>query len=296
MATATALVGIGCDVAQDLPAEVLAFSIRENATAPVEIIKLHTLEAWSGVGGDLRERQRTPFSFQRFLLAKALLESGHDTAIYMDSDMLVLRPIQQLIDTFSGLAANIATSEPRPEWRRRRQSSVLAINREGAKALWAAYQGYLSGALSYDELIYLRTAGPVGTLPAQWNSLEHLDEATALLHYTDMDAQPWLRDGNPNAGIWYAYLWRFTRSDEGAAKAAGEIELGHVRPALRQVMAEGPSLSAFSTGARLADLWFVPPHRFAWLKSPFPRRALAPLLRIAMAAHFLAKNGQPNIR
>lgn len=292
----TTLVGIGCDVAQELAAEVLRFSIERHARVAPAICKLHSLPQWHQMAADLKQRQRTPFSFQRFLLARQLLDSDAEFGVYVDSDMLVLRPIEELIGELVATRCSIATVSPLPEWRRRRQSSVMAMNREGASELWSSYERFLAGKMDYNDLIYLRTISKVGDLSYSWNCLEYLDETTALIHYTDMDTQPWLRDGHPCAGIWYTYLWRFAQLPEGRKLLLSEIERRHVRPALAEVISVGPSITSFSRRAKLGDLFFVPPHRFRRVRWPAVRLGLAPLLRLLISFQFLAADGQPNIR
>jgi len=292
----TAIVGIGCDVAQELAAEVLTFSIHRHAANRVEVVKLRQMLETDEIDRAPLPRQRTPFSFQRFLLAKLMLDRRCDVAVYLDSDMLVLRDIEELVDLFEQTKAPVATVEPMSNWRRRRQSSVLVMNRLGAEQLWSSFRRHLSGDIAYDELIYLRTVGTVGTLPYRWNCLEYLDEQTALLHYTDMDAQPWLWEGNPNAGIWYTYLWLYTQEGGGRSLVEREIERGHVRPALKSIIDAGPSLSAVSSSARFRDLLFVPPHRFRVVRGRVARTVFAPVLRVAIRMQFLLTNGQPNIR
>jgi hypothetical protein len=126
--------------------------------------------------------------------------------------------------------------------------------------------------------------------------LEYLDQDMALIHYTDMDRQPWLAHGNPNSGIWYANLWRFTRSRAGMEVLAREAAARHVRPALLEIIKEGPSISARSNSALLADLCFIPPHRFKRIKAPAFRRLAAPLLRAAISSQSFMRNGQLNVR
>lgn len=290
------IVGIGCETAQELPAEVLAFSIMRHAGSPLEVVKLHEIGHYGDADRALLKKQRTPFSLQRFLLARLLIERDVDIAIYLDSDMLVLRPIQELVVRFIDAGEDVATVASLPEWRRQPQSSVMVMNRAGAARLSQSFDRYLDASLSYDELLYLKTVGPVSSLPHRWNSLEYLDETTALIHYTDMDTQPWLWDGNPNAGIWYAYLWRYAQTPAGRALLEREISRRHVRPALFEVVDRGPSMSAFSSIAHLRDMLFVPPHRFRRVKYHGLRSALAPLLRAAIGAQFMLSNGQPNVR
>lgn len=289
------LIGIGCDAVQELPAAVLAFSIREKAHEPVEIEHLYRVEA-NDIDEHRLRMQRTLFSLQRFLLAKVMLQRGFDLAIYLDSDMLVLRPIDELVAHFQQTGSSIATVDSRLEWRRQRQSSVMVMDRGGAERLVEAFARFADSEISYDDLIYLKTVGPVGLLDSRWNGLEYLDQDVALLHYTDMDRQPWLSHGNPNAGIWYANLWRFTRDDEGMALLKREAAMRHVRPALLELMDVGPSFSARPNSAMVADLFFIPPHRFKRIRGERLRRLAAPLLNAAISTQSLARNGQLNVR
>jgi hypothetical protein len=290
------IIGIGCDHAQDLPAAVLRFSIERETQLRPDIIPLHQTPQWAEMAATLKACQRTPFSLQRFLLARLFLDSSAEIGIYLDSDMLVLRPVEQLVASFRDTGRNLATVQPLKEWRRRHQSSVLVMNREGAELIWASYQNFLSGKISYDDLIYLKTISDIGAIEYSWNCLEYLDETTALLHYTDVETQPWLREGNPNAGIWYTYLWRFVQDLRQRELLLGAVAEGHVRPSLLEVLKQGPSLTALSRHARIRDLFFVPPHRFRKLSLPWIRAALAPLLRTLMSLQFITSNGQPNVR
>lgn len=289
------IVGIGCDAAQELPASVLAFSIHEKAQAPVSVEHLYRVDE-AGIDDRLRQMQRTAFSLQRFLLARMMLRRGFDLAIYLDSDMLMLRPVDELVAQFNACNSSVAIVDSRVEWRRQRQSSVMVMNREGAERLHESFIRFAADEISYDELIYLKTIGPVGVLDSRWNGLEYLDQDMALIHYTDMDRQPWLAHGNPNSGIWYANLWRFTRSHVGMEVLEREAAARHVRPALLEIVKEGPSVSARSNSALLSDLFFIPPHRFKRIKGPALRRLAAPLLRAAISSQSVVRNGQLNVR
>lgn len=290
------LIGIGCDLAQDLSAEVLKFSIERSTQLRPSIIKLHETSQWADMAAAHRVRQRTPFSLQRFLLARQLLDSSAEIGIYFDSDMLVLRPIEQLVASFHASDNKVATVQPLKEWRRRPQSSVLVMNREGAELIWASYLNFLANQLNYDDLIYLRTISAIGAIAYSWNCLEYLDETTALLHYTDVETQPWLRHGNPNSGIWYTFLWRFVQDPGRRELLLNAVANNEVRPSLLEILDRGPSRTALSNIGWLKDLLFIPPHRFRKLNLPWMRKALAPALRILMELQFITSNGQPNVR
>jgi hypothetical protein len=170
------------------------------------------------------------------------------------------------------------------------------MNREGAELIWTSYKHFLNDKLSYDDLIYLRTIPEIGTIGYRWNCLEYLDETTALIHYTDVETQPWLRAGNPNSGIWHTFLWRFVQDPQQRALLLSAVTKGHVRPSLIEILDRGPSLTARSNFAWFKDLFFIPPHRFRRLSQPWMRRALAPVLRTLIGLQFIISNGQPNVR
>jgi hypothetical protein len=120
------------------------------------------------------------------------------------------------------------------------------------------------GRLSYEQLVYeMAVAKRISaTIPATWNSLETYREGeTALLHYTDMDTQPWLY-----ADHRYGYLWvrdlieavdnSFVSLEEVRTHAAN----GWVRPSLVwQVENRHEDGALMPRKARVLDKGFRPP-------------------------------------
>ncbi|MET0311294.1 MAG: hypothetical protein ABW051_04535, partial [Burkholderiaceae bacterium] len=76
---------------------------------------------------------------------------------------------------------------------------------------------------------------------AGWNSLERYEPGrTHLLHYTDMDTQPWVSTRNPLGHLWVECLRRAL--DAGfisREELAREVAAGHVRPSLVAEVAGG---------------------------------------------------------
>jgi len=210
--------------------------------------------------------------------------------------MLVLRPIEELVELFYSTNCNLATINVLHEWRRKPQSSVLIMNREGADIIWSSYLKYLNELITYDQLIYLKTIEEIGSIKYSWNCLEYLDETSSLIHYTDVDTQPWLRDGNPNAGIWYVYLYRYLQLPINKSLFLKAIEMNYVRPSLVEILDKGPSLVTFSNDSKFNDYFFVPPHRFRKISLPWLRKILAPILNLLIKLQFIISNGQINIR
>jgi lipopolysaccharide biosynthesis glycosyltransferase len=288
-------VGIGCTDNQDLAADVLEYSIVSASKQPTEfeINKMHLMSSWE----DLKQKvvfknQRTPFSLQRFLVAKEVVERNFEYGLYIDSDMLVLNDVFNL---FESMETDICTPDVDSSWNRKRQTAVLAMTNKGAHLLYDYYQSYLNDEIDYDELIYLKYINDIGDLDTSWNSLEYLDKNTSLLHFTDMDTQPWLRRGNPNAGIWNVYLFKYINS-VGIDRLKREVKSRNVNPFLMDLFTFGPSFTSISNRALLLDLFFIPKHRFKRLSNLTLRTCFAPALKIAIEIQFRVKNGQVNVR
>ena len=87
---------VGSTEAQMLAVKVLTHSIRKHASMTVQVVPLHRAAIQIPQPKDERNRPRTPFSFQRFLIPA--LNKHHGRAIYLDSDMLVFEDIRQMWD------------------------------------------------------------------------------------------------------------------------------------------------------------------------------------------------------
>src|SRR5689334_22832572 len=116
---------VGSQEAQMLAVKVLEFSIRRQASLPVEVFPLHHTQIEFPLPKDVRNRPRTPFSFQRFYIPA--LAGFQGRAIYLDSDMQVFRDIRELWTLpFEG-ADLLAVREP-GESGRRPQFSVMLLD------------------------------------------------------------------------------------------------------------------------------------------------------------------------
>jgi hypothetical protein len=247
--------------AEWLPMKVLEFSIKEQTELPVQLSAIYTYSRNIPTPRHLENRARTPFSFQRFLIPELCNYQGK--AIYMDADMQVFRDIGELWNTpFSGndlQTVGNALGERRPQF------SVILM--DCSQLLWKIEDIVAqldSGALDYQTLMFeMKVAKSVSySLPPAWNSLEYYDPATTcLLHYTDMNTQPWISLSNPNGALWVACLRRAL--DNGfisRAELHREVTHGHVRPSLiSQVSSD--ALDAWKP--TVTDIWqdmrFTPP-------------------------------------
>jgi hypothetical protein len=179
--------------------------------------------------------------------------------------MQVFRDIRDLWTLPFNGADLLAAREP-GDTGRRPQFSVMLLDCDRLRWNLPEIVGRLdSGELNYEKLMYqMAVAENVdAAIDPCWNSLERYQEGkTALVHYTDMNLQPWLsRDNKLN------YLWTrdlFEAIDRGVITrdyVAAEVAAGNVRPSLLyQVDHRIEDAALLPARARALDAKFVPPH------------------------------------
>jgi hypothetical protein len=232
--TAPVKVYVGSQEAQMLAVRVLEFSIRRHASMPVEVFPLHHAQLEVPMPRDVRNRPRTPFSFQRFYIPQLAGFGGR--AIYLDSDMQVFQDIAELWSLpFEG-ADLLAAREP-GDAGRKPQFSVMLLNCEALHWRLDEIVAALDrGELTYETLMYeMAVARRVrAAIDPRWNSLERYEEGvTALLHYTDMNTQPWIYAAHRLGHLWMRDL--LAAVDEGFItrdEVQSHVARGFVRPSL----------------------------------------------------------------
>ncbi|HEX8234181.1 MAG TPA: glycosyltransferase [Caulobacteraceae bacterium] len=251
---------VGTDRSQLLAVGVLEHSIQRHTGERVRVCPLIDLDLPEP--RDLRQGSRTNFSFARFAIPE--LKHYQGRAIYLDADMLVFRDIAELWSLpFDG--ATVVIQEELPETvvktakagapaKRIKQTAVMLIDCE--KARWDVREivAGLDGRYTYEQLMYELCILPESEIrygvPFAWNSLEHHDPDTRLLHYTDMDTQPWVSPDNRLGWLWLRELrlmietGALTRSD-----VEREIELGYFRPSLTRELEEMPHACGWNEAA-----------------------------------------------
>lgn len=259
---AAARIFVASTPAEWLPMKVLEFSIIESSSIPASVNAIYQFNREIPVPRSVKNRPRTPFSFQRFLIPELCDYNGR--AIYMDADMLVFEDIAKLwnqpLHDFDLLTVEEGSGG------RVAQFSVMLLDCE--KLLWNIddiVNALDVGDIEYSSLMYeMRLAEHIGkTIPATWNSLENYSDETALLHYTDMNTQPWVSTSNPLGHLWVAALHRaieknfITRSD-----IEREVVLGHVRPSLLAQIDMGmDDPISIPNSIRRLDRGFVAPYQ-----------------------------------
>lgn len=240
-----AQVFVGCMPEQDLAYRVLEYSIRRHASVSVQVQRLHEAIAAQGMAlpqpRDPANQGRTPFSFQRFAIPALCAHQGR--AIYLDSDMLVLRDLRPVWGFPLGTRQLASVASP-PGSSRPPQFSVMLL--DCAHLPWrieTLVAQLDAGTLSYQALMHEMATVPhwEAALPPHWNSLEEYDPAeTSLVHFTDMSGQPWLNPLHPHAALWCRYL--LDAVADGAISAAlitEEVQHGHIRPSLLVQLEQG---------------------------------------------------------
>lgn len=237
---------VGVDRSQLLAVPVLEYSIKRHTTAQVEVIPMLDLPV--PVPKDPRNGQRTGFSFSRFCIPKLAGYKGK--AIYMDADMLVFKDIRGLWDLpFNGAKiliqeevkfTDVTMAKENAPKERKKQCAVMLL--DCARLDWDVekiVQGLDDGLYTYDQLMSELCILPESEIgygvPFEWNSLEHYDENTCLIHYTDMGTQPWVSTRNTNGHLWFKEVREMIAA--GALDLASlkeEIALGHFRPSLNR--------------------------------------------------------------
>ncbi|MEO5861678.1 MAG: hypothetical protein ABIQ03_04360 [Burkholderiales bacterium] len=272
--------------AEWLPARVLEFSIRETTALPVEITRICDAGRKIPMPRATKNRPKTPFSFQRFLVPELCGYKGK--AIYLDSDMQVFRDISQLwIWPLDDCDLQTVFGEQEG---RRGQFSVMLLDCERLRWNIDDIVAQLdAGILDYAGLMYkMRVVNKIGLdISPHWNGLECFDpDRTCLLHYTDMNTQPWISAANRLGHLWVKCLRRALASGFiSGREIEREINDGHVRPSLSAEIDSGiDGTTKLSQSIRRLDRGFLAPYRHLnitlaspWM--PSPRALLAAIRR-----------------
>jgi hypothetical protein len=220
--------------AQMLSVKVLEYSIRKHASMSVQVFPLHLSGIEIPTPSEPKNHPRTPFSFQRFLIPA--LTNYQGKAIYLDSDMQVFKDIWRLWNLPFHEAPLLAVREPNASGRRPQFSVMLLNCSELPWDIRAVVKSLDDGQLTYDQLMYEMSL--VDNIRAEiepiWNSLErYVEGETALVHYTDMNTQPWVSRDNPLGYLWVRDLFQALDNNFISLDMVRNHMLrGYIRPSL----------------------------------------------------------------
>jgi len=283
---------VGTTKAQMLPVKVLEYSICKHASMSVKVFPLHLSGIEIPSPRDPKNHPRTPFSFQRFLIPALAEYRGR--AIYLDSDMQLFKDIRALWTLPLNGSELLAVDEADGSGRRP-QYSVMLLNCDSlAWDIHEIVNVLDEGRLNYEQLVYeMSVAKNIHfDLDPTWNSLErYSDGETALLHFTDMNTQPWVSRENPLGYLWVRYL--FEAIDTGFISIdflKQHVMQGYVRPSLLyQVEHHIDDSFLLPKEARLLDKDFVAPYCLIVNHEGSPWLHPTKLLRAA-ARHYYHKS------
>ncbi len=219
---------------QLLSARVLKYSIQKHSSMTAEVIFMHESDLQIPHPRDRRNWARTPFSFQRFLIPELAGYQGR--AIYLDSDMQVFEDIRELWQSDLG-ANHLLSVRGDGGSARTAQYSVMLLDCERLR--WNVrkiVESLDSGDFSYEDLMQKMVIATKqeDLISPDWNGLEkYVKGKTKLLHYTDMDTQPWVYAHHPLGHLWIGDLLEAV--DEGhidMLEIEEHAQRGWVRPSL----------------------------------------------------------------
>jgi hypothetical protein len=254
---------IGTEGDQELAAEVLRATIETHSGGGVAVRFLNREMQAAGQRVDNTIASNTPFSKQRVFVP---MLAGSGQAAYLDSDMVVFRDIGELFDRATGAIACCQTRQ------RGREAQTSVIVFEVAKCNWRPQQVIAeidADPAKYRPYLYefVFAGGVQRTLPPTWNDLEEYEPGvTSLLHFTDMETQPWLTSANSLADVWVGCLRAAVEAGRIAEQTViTAVKEFQVRPSLLWQMRNGwRATKQIPFMQRLRDvLFFVPPYSLA---------------------------------
>lgn len=126
------------------------------------------------------------FTLTRFMPPQLMNYAGR--AVVIDPDIFALTDINELFNIdMQGKA--IACRGKNNEWK----SSVMLLDCQKLKhwRMGEILKKLENKKLDYSDMIILRIENSILEIPEFWNSFDHLDENTKMLHTTERLTQPW---------------------------------------------------------------------------------------------------------
>jgi len=255
MAKQTINVYVGAAREQYVPTKVLEYSIKDKSSINVNVIPLY--QALEDKGIILKGR--TPFSLQRLYIP--FLNNYNGIAVYLDSDMLVFDDILKLVQHHDS-KFNLCSAPAPPNSRRRDQYSVFTV--DCSKAEWKADELVKMAENNYEKVLFQFEfeSSKSKCIPWQWNSLEFYDSHTKLIHFTDMDKQPWISTENKYKDLWVKYLIQAIENNFlNMEDLYNSVNRDECRPGLyKQVINKNFEYRNIDLISRIKDFLYTPIH------------------------------------
>lgn len=195
---------IGYDRNNRIPAYILAESIMQHSSVPVNFTFLHR-NMLGNISRPIGEHDSTEFSNNRFLTP--YLHNYQGWSLFLDNDMLVQADIKELFDMADDKYAVMCVKhnqickkdtkflgKKQHPYMCKNWSSVMLFNNDKCRALTVDYVKTAMG-LDLHQFTWLDHR-LLGELPLEWNYLVNNDNQTTttpkLIHYTE--GGPWFND------------------------------------------------------------------------------------------------------
>lgn len=215
-----AKVFVGSGEASLLERKTAVHSLRKHTERDLDIyvfngthnaIELNDLEPFPApMSLRIKYRNVTEFSLYRFLIPEICDYQGK--AIYIDSDTICRSDIGELLDIPMAEADFLAKYEAYPGdelW----ALSVMLIDCEKCKFdLENIIDEIDRGLYSLSDFCCMSPRFlshhryKIGQLDPMWNVFDRWDPQTKLVHYTNLDTQPWKYPNHPYGGLWFSYF------------------------------------------------------------------------------------------
>jgi lipopolysaccharide biosynthesis glycosyltransferase len=241
---------IGSGEASLIERKVAIYSLRKNTKRDLDIyvcngthnaIELNDEEPFlAPMSLRVKYRNVTEFSLYRYLIPQLCDYKGR--AIYIDSDTICLTDIGELFDTPLDGAHFLA----KPDAYTGEQSwglSVMLIDCEKSRFdLEQIIDEIDRGLYSMTEFSQMAPnflqhhPYKVGRLDPAWNVFDRWDDQTKLIHYTNLETQPWKYPNHPYGELWFKY---FEEALTAGYITAHDLELSMIRSYVRRDLLNG---------------------------------------------------------
>lgn len=248
----TIKVFIGSGEASLLERKVAIYSLQKHTQRQLDIyvfngthnsIELNDQEPFlAPLSLKLKYHNITEFSLYRFLIPQICNYQGK--AIWIDSDTVCLADIAKLFDTSLNGCDFLAKAEA---YNTRSSNhwglSVMLIDCKQTRFdLETYFDEIAQGLYTYTDFSCMSPAFlahhplKIGQLDPQWNVFDYCDEQTKLIHYTNLNTQPWKYPHHPYGELWFEY---FEEARKAGYITERDIELSLVRAYVRPDILQG---------------------------------------------------------
>jgi lipopolysaccharide biosynthesis glycosyltransferase len=246
----TIRVFIGSGEASLIECKTAIHSLRKHTTRALDIyvfngthnaVRLNDEEPFlAPMSLRIKYRNITEFSLYRFLIPELCDFQGK--AIYIDSDTVCLSDIGELFDTPMEGADFLAKHEAYPGeelW----GLSVMLIDCGRCRFdLEQTVDEVDAGLYSMSDFSCMsprflsQHAYKIGRLDPAWNVFDKWDSHTKLIHYTNLDTQPWKYPNHPYGELWFSY---FNEALAAGYVTSQDIDLSMIRAYVRRDLLDG---------------------------------------------------------